>query len=109
MALTGSGTISMSDMRTEFGISGAISMSDLYRGGSEVPTSVNTTCTVSEVSNVLCGDGYSGARANHGNAASPCGATARSENYGYFRGGVTPSGSISWTSPINGHVDNTFL
>ena len=32
MALTGSGTISMGDMRTEFGVSGAISMSDLYRG-----------------------------------------------------------------------------
>lgn len=41
MALTGSGTISMDDMRTEFGISGAISMSDLYRGGSEVPSTAN--------------------------------------------------------------------
>ena len=40
-------------MRTEFGISGAISMGDLYRGGSEVPSSVDTTVTVSEVANIL--------------------------------------------------------
>ena len=87
MALTGSGTISMSDMRTEFGISGAISMSDLYRGGSEVPSSVNTTVTVSEVANIITGYGYSGARYNHGNTA-----TSTSPNtgfdYGYWRGGV---------------------
>tara|TARA_B100001094_G_scaffold151890_1_gene147013 strand:+ start:1648 stop:2286 length:639 start_codon:yes stop_codon:yes gene_type:complete len=38
MTLQSSGAISMDDMRTEFGISGAISMSDLYRGGSEVPS-----------------------------------------------------------------------
>tara|TARA_Y100001973_G_C5119348_1_gene291865 strand:- start:215 stop:961 length:747 start_codon:yes stop_codon:yes gene_type:complete len=107
MALQGSGAISMDQMRTEFGISGSISMSQLYRGGSEVPTSVNTTCTVSEVANVLCGDGYTGARANHGNAASPCGATARSQNFGYFRGGVTPSSSISWSD--DGSVHSTFF
>ena len=57
MALQSSGAISMGDMRTEFGISGAISMSDLYRGGSEVPSSVNTTVTVSEVANILTGYG----------------------------------------------------
>lgn len=97
-------------MRTEFrDDSSSISMSQLYLGGGLVPTTANTTCTVSEVSNVLCGTGYSGARANHGNAASPCGASALGENYGYFRGGVTPSESINWTSPANGHVNNTFL
>ena len=97
-------------MRTEFrDDSSSISMSQLYLGGGLVPTTANTTCTVSEVSNILCGTGYSGARANHGNAASPCGASALGENYGYFRGGVTPSGSINWTSPANGHVDNTFF
>ena len=42
MALQSSGAISMGDMRTEFGISGAISMSDLYRGGSEVPSSATS-------------------------------------------------------------------
>ena len=108
MALPVSGnSISMDQMRTEFGMSGAISMSDLYRGGSEVPATGNTTCTVSEVANVLCGDGYTGARANHGNAASPCGATARSQNFGYFRGGVTPSSSISWSD--DGSVHSTFF
>ena len=50
MALTSSGTISMGDMRTEFGISGAISMSDLYRGGSEVPTTAEVTDGISSVS-----------------------------------------------------------
>ena len=50
MALTSSGTISMSDMRTEFGISGAISMSDLYRGGSEVPSTKEITDGISSVS-----------------------------------------------------------
>ena len=34
MTLQSSGSISMDQMRTEFGISGSISMSDLYRGGS---------------------------------------------------------------------------
>ena len=68
MALPASGnSISMDQMRTEFGVSGAISMSDLYRGGSEVPSSVNTTVTVSEVANILLGAGYgSGHRWNHG-------------------------------------------
>tara|TARA_R110002020_G_scaffold30726_1_gene96535 strand:- start:932 stop:1543 length:612 start_codon:yes stop_codon:yes gene_type:complete len=37
----------MSQMRTEFSISGAISMSDLYRGGSEVPSSSDAGGTVS--------------------------------------------------------------
>ena len=41
MTLQSSGAISMGDMRTEFGVSGAISMSDLYRGGSEVPSTAN--------------------------------------------------------------------
>jgi len=41
MTLQSSGSISMDQMRTEFGISGAISMSDLYRGGSEVPSTAN--------------------------------------------------------------------
>lgn len=32
----GTGTVSMSDIRTEFGVSGAISMSDMYRGGTNI-------------------------------------------------------------------------
>jgi hypothetical protein len=63
MALTGSGTISMGDMRTEFGISGAISMSDLYRGGSEVPTTKEITDGISSVSY----SGVSGATLGYSN------------------------------------------
>ena len=50
MTLQSSGAISMNDMRTEFGISGAISMSDLYRGGSEVPSTKEITDAISSVS-----------------------------------------------------------
>jgi len=58
VTLTSSGTISMGDMRTEFGISGAISMSDLYRGGSEVPSSAlsNQGGTIS-ISSLTSGSG----------------------------------------------------
>ena len=50
MALPASGnSISMDQMRTEFGISGAISMSDLYRGGSEVPTTAEVTDAISSI------------------------------------------------------------
>ena len=44
MALQSSGAISMSEIRSEIGISGAISMSDLYRGGSEFPTEKRSNC-----------------------------------------------------------------
>jgi hypothetical protein len=62
MALTGSGTISMGDMRTEFGISGAISMSDLYRGGSEVPSTAtsNSGGTITKAALSGAGSGESG-------------------------------------------------
>ena len=50
MTLQSSGSISMDQMRTEFGISGAISMSDLYRGGSEVPSTKEITDGISSVS-----------------------------------------------------------
>ena len=96
MALTSSGTISMSDMRTEFGISGAISMSDLYRGGSEVPDEVNTTVTVSEVAKIITGYGYSGARYNHGNTATSTSPNTGAD-YGYWRGGVAHASGPSYT------------
>ena len=96
MALTSSGTISMSDMRTEFGISGDISMSDLYRGGSEVPDEVNTTVTVSEVANIITGYGYSGARYNHGNTATSTSPNTGAD-YGYWRGGVAHASGPSYT------------
>ena len=95
MALTGSGTISMGDMRTEFGVSGAISMSDLYRGEDNVPSSVNTTVTVSEVANILVGYGYAGARYNHGNTATSSSPNTGAD-YGYWRGGVAHASGPSY-------------
>ena len=52
MALQSSGAISMSEIRTEIGTSGAISMSDLYRvnTSSEFPTSIEVTDGISSVS-----------------------------------------------------------
>ena len=55
MTLQSSGAISMGDMRTEFGISGAISMSDLYRGGSEVPSTATTNQGGTITSNATSG------------------------------------------------------
>ena len=97
MTLQSSGAISMDDMRTEFGISGAISMGDLYRGGSEVPSSVDTTVTVSEVANIITGYGYSGARYNHGNTATSTSPNTGAD-YGYWRGGVAHASGPSYTN-----------
>jgi len=58
VTLTSSGTISMGDMRTEFGISGAISMSDLYRGGSEVPSTATTNQGGTITSNATSGQAF---------------------------------------------------
>ena len=58
MTLQSSGTISMDQMRTEFGISGAISMSDLYRGGSEVSSTANLGGTITKAA--LSGGGTLG-------------------------------------------------
>jgi len=107
MTLPSSGTISMDQMRTEFGISGAISMSDLYRGGSEVPSSVDTTVTVSEVANILLGAGYgSGHRWNHGNTATSS-AGNHGYDFGYWRGGVAPSNTATW--PADYYTNYTFF
>ena len=54
-------------MRTEFGISGAISMSDLYRGGSEVPTTAELTNAISSVSDSGYGNSGYSQRYNVGN------------------------------------------
>jgi len=98
MALQSSGTISMNDMRTEFGISGAISMSQMYRGGSYVDAGGTASATLSTVHTVPIGSGYGGSgRYNRGDAANPnTGAGGSVANHGYFRGGVTPSGSYTW-------------
>tara|TARA_R100001510_G_C7624080_1_gene184309 strand:- start:311 stop:1024 length:714 start_codon:yes stop_codon:yes gene_type:complete len=58
----GNKQISMNQMRTEFGISGAISMNQLYRGGGEVPSTQTTTSTVNQggtisISSLVAGSG----------------------------------------------------
>ncbi len=70
-------------MRTEFGISGAISMSDLYRGGSEVPTTAELTNAISSVSDSGYGNSGYSERYNVGNLNTSNAAT------GYY-GGVFP-------------------
>ena len=65
MALQSSGAISMSEIRTEIGTSGAISMSDLYRvnTSSEFPTSIEVTDGISSISY----SGVSGATLGYSN------------------------------------------
>ena len=83
MTLQSSGAISMNDMRTEFGISGAISMNGLYRGGSEVPSTKELTNAISSISDSGYGvSGYS-QRYNVGNLNTSNAGT------GYY-GGVFP-------------------
>tara|TARA_R100000995_G_C3460688_1_gene112958 strand:+ start:372 stop:1016 length:645 start_codon:yes stop_codon:yes gene_type:complete len=65
MALQSSGAISMGDMRTEFGISGAISMSDLYRGGSEVPSSATSNSGGTITKAALSGGGTIGVNGSY--------------------------------------------
>jgi hypothetical protein len=47
MALQSSGAISFSDLQTEYGGENPISLDEYYKGGSYVPTTVETTGTVS--------------------------------------------------------------
>jgi len=105
MALTSSGAISMGDMRTEFGMSGAISMSDLYRGGSNVITSKLTQLSSVSHSGGVNSDGYGGERYWNGNFESPT-TTNINVTYGYIRGGATPAAAITNASP--GHVASDF-
>jgi len=46
MAIPSSGAVSLSDIRSEFGGSGPISMADLYRGGSVIPNNYTNTSSV---------------------------------------------------------------
>lgn len=50
MALQSSGTISMDDIRTEFGDTGSIALSECYRGGSIVPSTLSDTAAAGSTS-----------------------------------------------------------
>ena len=67
MPLQSSGAISMNDMRSQFGISGSISMSSLYRGGSYVDTEQARTDLISSVTDSGYGQAGYTQRFNYGN------------------------------------------
>tara|TARA_B100001939_G_scaffold97227_1_gene83640 strand:- start:12093 stop:12809 length:717 start_codon:yes stop_codon:yes gene_type:complete len=94
MPLQSSGAISMNDMRTEFGISGAISMSDLYRGGSEVPSTKELTNAISSVSDSGYGNSGYSQRYNVGNLNTSSFVSGYTFQYGYLFNNQAASSSI---------------
>ena len=94
MTLQSSGSISMDQMRTEFGISGAISMSDLYRGGSEVPTTAELTNAISSVSDSGYGNSGYSQRYNVGNLNTASFVSGYTFQYGYLFNNQAASSSI---------------
>lgn len=112
-------------MRTEFGISGAISMSDLYRGGSEVPSTAEATNAFSSVTegySVISGsvtygsssawgqEGYT-QRWNHGDLNDWSFSNTTNQNfyggryprqYGYFKNGEGASSDLQSLDASNG-------
>ena len=94
MTLQSSGSISMDQMRTEFGISGSISMSDLYRGGSEVPTTAELTNAISSVSDSGYGNSGYSQRYNVGNLNTSSFASGYPFQYGYLFNNQAASSSI---------------
>ena len=84
MTLQSSGSISMSDIRSEIGTSGAISMSDLYRvnSSSEFPTTKELTNAISSVSDSGYGQSGYSERYNVGNL------NTSNAGYGYYSSGT---------------------
>lgn len=60
MALQSSGTISMDDIRTEFGDTGSIALSECYRGGSIVPSTLSDTAAAGSTSATTNNSGRAG-------------------------------------------------
>ena len=81
-------------MRTEFGISGAISMSDLYRGGSEVPSAKELTNAISSVSDSGYGNSGYSQRYNVGNLNTSSFVSGYTFQYGYLFNNQAASSSI---------------
>ena len=81
-------------MRTEFGISGSISMSDLYRGGSEVPTTAELTNAISSVSDSGYGNSGYSQRYNVGNLNTSSFVSGYTFQYGYLFNNQAASSSI---------------
>ena len=103
MALQSSGAISMSEIRTEFGMSGSISMSTLYRGGSNVPTEKTLIDAITSVSDSGFGYiGYGGVRYNYGDlstATAVADSRYHQQSNGYLFNNTSPSASVSSKTP----------
>ena len=113
MPLQSSGAISMNDMRSEFGISGSISMSQLYRGGSYVDTEQSRTDLISSVTDSGFGQSGYSQRFNYGNLNNWSFSTTGNppQNFyggrfpfqmGYLYNGQTGSSDLQSLSAANG-------
>ena len=96
MALQSSGAISMSEIRSEIGTSGAISMSDLYRvnSSSEFPTTKELTNAISSVSDSGYGNSGYSQRYNVGNLNTSSFVGGYTFQYGYLFNNQAASSSI---------------
>ena len=96
MALQSSGAISMSEIRSEIGTSGAISMSDLYRvnANSEFPTEKELTNAISSVSDSGYGNSGYSQRYNVGNLNTASFVSGYTFQYGYLFNNQAASSSI---------------
>ena len=83
MTLQSSGAISLDQIRTEYGISGAVSMNQLYKGGTYVDATKEITNAISSVSTSGFGNAGYTARANAGDLNTTSGHTG-------FYGGCFP-------------------
>ena len=105
MTLQSSGAISLDQIRTEYGISGAVSMNQLYRGGSYVDSTKTLTDALSSVSNTGYGfAGYGGDTYNYGDLSTATlnqGDPDRAgQSNGYLYNNLSPSSNISSYNPV---------
>ena len=93
MAIQSSGTISMDDIRTEFGDTGSIALSECYRGGSIVPSSLSDTATA----------GSTSATTNNSGRSIDTGLTFNSGNlFSYSRWSDNGAANVqSWSFTVN--------
>ena len=93
MAIQSSGTISMDDIRTEFGDTGSIALSECYRGGSIVPSSLSDTATA----------GSTSASTNNSGRSIDTGLTFNSGNlFSYSRWSDNGAANVqSWSFTVN--------
>jgi hypothetical protein len=93
MAIQSSGTISMDNIRTEFGDTGSIALNQCYRGGSIVPSSLSDTATA----------GSTSATSNNSGRNIDTGLTFNSGNlFSYSRWSDNGAANIqSWSFTVN--------